>query len=461
MSISNNVLDTVRKTIDKHDMLNYGDTVVVGCSGGADSICLLHILNSMRDEYNLNIIAAHVNHKIRPGDAENDADFVKNFASSIGVEYRLLEVNIPEIAEKNGQGEEEAGRYARYDFFKSLAGTHGKIATAHNANDNVETVLMRLMRGTGLHGLSGIPYVRDGQIIRPILDIPRSDIEKYIEENGLTHITDKTNFEDIYTRNKIRLNLIPMITENFNPNFIATANANIASYKEDADFINSEAEKEFKASVSQEDGVYKVDIKMLSEMAPAISKRVIIKTIKALMGRQQIDVQPAKIAEIIDLIPCEPGSSIQLNRGYRARLSYGCIIFEEEAPKITEIHPAYIKLDDGNVRYIPELKQEIHINFVNSENIVNTPRTFYLPADAYNGKMMVVRNKEANDIYRVSDNIHKKLNRVFCDKKIDPTARANAIVFTVDDEVVCAMSMFATRFDKRSGRFIKIEICDV
>ena len=115
----------------------------------------------------------------------------------------MKEIDIPTFAEENGMSEEEAGRLARYSFFNELAGKNGKIATAHNANDNVETVLMRFMRGTGVKGLAGIPFVR-GNIVRPILNVSRADIEGYIEENGLEHITDETNFENVYTRNKIR-----------------------------------------------------------------------------------------------------------------------------------------------------------------------------------------------------------------------------------------------------------------
>jgi tRNA(Ile)-lysidine synthase len=232
MRIENNLVRKMINTIEQHNMIQANDRVIVGVSGGADSVALLRALRAVQSNYNLTLIVCHVNHKIRPGAAERDQKFVEELCRELGVECHVKEAHVETLAKEWNMSDEEAGRKVRYDFFNETAGVYGKIATAHNKNDNAETVMMRFMRGTGLHGLTGIPYQRDN-IIRPILDISRDEIEEYLEEIGQTHITDETNLQPIYTRNKIRLNLIPEIQREFNPNFVETLTNNISTYRDE------------------------------------------------------------------------------------------------------------------------------------------------------------------------------------------------------------------------------------
>ncbi|MCR4924709.1 MAG: tRNA lysidine(34) synthetase TilS, partial [Clostridiales bacterium] len=164
-------------TIKKYDLLEYGDTVILGVSGGADSMALAYFMNSLKEEYGLKLIIAHINHCIRGAEADSDEEFVKNQAEKLGIEFRSLRADVPSIAKLNSEGTEECGRRIRYEFFNSISG-NAKIATAHNLNDKMETFFLNLARGTSLKGLCSIPVKRDN-IIRPLIDCSRREIEEY------------------------------------------------------------------------------------------------------------------------------------------------------------------------------------------------------------------------------------------------------------------------------------------
>ena len=454
------ILRKVEKTIQDYDMLRYGDTVVVGVSGGADSTMLLDCLIQLKDKYNLYIKVAHINHLIRVGAAEVDADFVKGLCVKYGVEFHLKEANIPKLAKEWGVGEEEAGRKVRYDFFKKLAGEKGKIVTAHNANDNVETVLMRFMRGTGVTGLGGIPY-KNNQIIRPILDITRYEIEEYLRERGLMHITDSTNFEPIYTRNKIRLNLIPKIQEEFNPNFLATVSSNIQSYREDADYFAREVDRVYKElNLSEDDGSYSCYFKDIKSLHPSMGKRVIYKIITNLMGEKQINISARKIDDIYRN-ERKTGDSISLSDDYRVRWAYDMVYFEK-VPKSEKDNEVYeidiLSLLKSRTHFMFVLDKQIAIQAVETEmdEIDNQPNCFYIPYEEYANKVLTLRTCRENDKFRVEDGVHKKLNRFFCDKKVDSEVREDIMLICDEDEVLCALGVCATRFKKRKGKFVRI-----
>ena len=222
------IKEKVEKTILKYDLIENGDKIMLGVSGGPDSMCMLNILKDLQNtnlkKLNYEIIVAHVNHMIRE-EAIEDEKYVEDYCKKNNIEFYSKSIDIPKIVNTKKIGEEEAGRIARYEFFDELLEKTkaNKIAIAHNKNDRVETVLMNELRGSGLSGLKGIEP-RRGKYIRPLIEIEREEIEKYCEENKLEPRIDKTNFENIHTRNKLRNCLIPYIKKEFNPNIIETIN---------------------------------------------------------------------------------------------------------------------------------------------------------------------------------------------------------------------------------------------
>ena len=237
----------VLQTIFKHNMLNRGDKVLAAVSGGADSVCMLHILNSLKNDLDIELYCAHINHGLRGDAADSDELFVKSLCRSLDIPFFSKTIDVAKMAEENKLTVEEAGRIARYSFFDELKMQYGlsKIATAHNKNDNAETVLMRIIRGTGVDGLCGIAYVRGDGVIRPILDVSRKEIEEYCTDNSLDFCTDATNADNDYTRNKIRNQLIPYLEREFNSNIIDAMTRLAENACEDSLFINGYAKRLF------------------------------------------------------------------------------------------------------------------------------------------------------------------------------------------------------------------------
>lgn len=210
-------LSVVRKTIKRFSMLSPGETVVVGVSGGADSVGLLYILTEL-EEYNLKLIVSHLNHGIRAEEGKRDAEFVEGIAKSLNLPCEIGNVDTPDFKEKSNLSLEEAARILRYGFFKQVMEKYGaqKIATGHTLDDQAETVLMRIIRGSGALGLSGIPPVSEGYIIRPLVKTPKSEIEEYLKSKGIGWIEDSTNRATVFLRNRIRHELFPELKK-YNP----------------------------------------------------------------------------------------------------------------------------------------------------------------------------------------------------------------------------------------------------
>ena len=217
--------DVVLQTILKYDMLQEHDKVVVAVSGGPDSMALINTLINLREKFKIQLFVAHVNHMIRPS-ADLETEFVMQFCKNKNVECFVKKVDVIKKAKLEKISTEEAGRNARYTFFDEVYNKTkaNKIAIAHNANDNAETVIMNIIRGSGISGLKGIEPVRENKFIRPLIEVERANIEEYCAENNLDPKYDESNNENIYTRNKVRNMLIPYIKKEFNPSIVEAVN---------------------------------------------------------------------------------------------------------------------------------------------------------------------------------------------------------------------------------------------
>lgn len=264
------VSEKIEAFIEKHNMLSPYDTLILAVSGGADSMCMLHFFKEYSIKKNINIICAHVNHGIRGAEADSDEAFVAEFCKENNIPFRAAHYNVPEIAKQKGQSFEECGRRLRYEFFASI-NRNAKIATAHNLNDSMETVIFNLARGTSLKGLTGIPAVR-GNIIRPVLCLTRNEIEQYNEFYGINYVTDSTNLSDDYARNKIRHNVIPVLTE-INEGFANVFNGCTQSLEDIEDYLESSSEEAY-IRICNNGRFSVVELMMLHK---AVRDRVIIK----------------------------------------------------------------------------------------------------------------------------------------------------------------------------------------
>lgn len=255
--------------VKKYNMLSYGDFVVVGVSGGADSMVLLNYLIAKRNELNLRLLVANVEHGIRGQESIDDSAFVEEYCKSNDVEFKCLRINAVEEAKNNAMGVEEYSRERRYAFFHSF--NPDKIATAHNLSDNVETVLFRISRGTSIKGLCGIPAVR-GNIIRPLLTCTGEEIREACKKDNIPYRVDSTNSDNAYSRNHIRNSIIPAFKE-LNPSFEAVVYRMIESVNEDEAFIEKASNKCFDECYSRD----ALNLSRLKKYDASIIKRAIIK----------------------------------------------------------------------------------------------------------------------------------------------------------------------------------------
>ncbi len=215
--MNDRVSDMIRQTVIENEMFACGERIVVGVSGGADSMCLLHFLVSVKEEFHLEIIVAHINHNLRGEEAYRDQKVVEQFCQERNIRCEVLSADVHRLAQESGESCETCGRRIRYHFFEQLCGDSGKIATAHTLSDSVETVLFHMARGAGLQGLLGIPKIRNN-IIRPLINITRVEVEQYCHNHAVAYVTDSTNLENDYNRNKIR-NLVTPVMKEINPSF--------------------------------------------------------------------------------------------------------------------------------------------------------------------------------------------------------------------------------------------------
>lgn len=293
--------DKVIETIKKYELIQAKDKIVLGVSGGPDSISMLDILRQIREEFDFEIVVAHINHMIRK-EAIQDEEYVKKYCEKNNIKCFAKRIDVIDIANNKKIGTEEAGRLVRYEFFDEVLKQTGsnKIAIAHNKNDKVETIIMHVLRGSGLSGLKGIEPIR-GNIIRPLIECEREEIEKYCDENRLEPRIDKTNFENDYTRNKIRNIVIPYIEKELNPNIIETIDRLSEVIKKEDRYLEKVALDVYdKILIKQEPGQIMLELKGFNEQDEVIKSRIILYTVKKLFGSSQ-GIEKIHINDIIKL----------------------------------------------------------------------------------------------------------------------------------------------------------------
>ena len=296
--------DNVYNCIKKYNMINSGDMIVVAVSGGPDSMSLLHVLLKLREKINFDIVVAHVNHMIRAV-ADSETKYVEDFCTTNNVKCFVKKIDVIKKAELEKISTEEAGRNARYDFFDEVfyKVNANKIAIAHNKNDNVETVLMNVIRGAGVSGLKGIEPVRDNKFIRPLIEIDRLDIEKYCEDNSLNPKFDESNKENIYTRNKIRNLLIPYLEKEFNPNIIDSVSRLSDLATQENCYIEKVLNETFSVLLREEqNSCIVLDLKLFNAQDLFIRSRILLLSIQKIFGTTK-GIEKIHIDDVIKL--CE------------------------------------------------------------------------------------------------------------------------------------------------------------
>lgn len=316
------MLQTVANTIAAHDMLKDCRNLIVGISGGADSVCLLSVLFAYIQEKHLSILltAAHVNHGLRGDAADRDEAQVKALCNTLGIPLKVRHCPVAQLAKAQGISVEMAGRNARYAFFQELADAlpESKIAVAHNREDRAETVLWNIIRGTGLDGLKGIPYVRD-LVIRPLLDVSKTEIRNYCKANGLPVCEDATNQETDYTRNKIRLELLPYMEEKFQTDMTEKILRLSNNILPDEDYLQEQAKEAYAACIRQES---RLERKAFLQLHPAMQVRVLKQFCPQLP--EQVHLQ--KLLQFMQ--EATTGKQLSLPGGWKAVMQYDMLLLQ-------------------------------------------------------------------------------------------------------------------------------------
>ena len=315
------MLETVKALTTEYDMLPRGGKVLCAVSGGADSICLLHLLHSLSAEGGFQVAAAHYHHGMRGEAADADAAFVEHFCKERNIPCVVERGDVYGEAARRGLGVEETGRELRYEFLRRTAEQLGcdRIATAHNADDNLETLLLHLTRGAGLHGLAGIPP-RRGDLVRPLLTTPRADIEAYLEEHHLAHVEDCTNTDERYARNKLRRQVIPVLRE-LNPRLTERSVETMGYLRADNDYLNAQAAMACSHARWAEDDLV-IEAHYIAER-PAASAPRAARRLLEMTGDGNTDCSAAHLKAVVDLaVGDDPSAVAFLPNGRLAQRVY-------------------------------------------------------------------------------------------------------------------------------------------
>ena len=302
--INNIILERILKFINEYQLIKSGEKVVLGVSGGPDSIFMLDTLRKLKENKKLDceLVVAHVNHMIRE-EAIDDEQYVLDYCKKNNIDCYAKRIDVQKYANNNKVGTEEAGRILRYEFFDEiLEHTNSqKIAIAHNKNDKAETIIMNLLRGAGLTGLKGIEPIRNNKYIRPILEMERNEIEEYCEYNSLNPRIDKTNFENTYTRNKIRNIIIPYIKDEFNPNIIDAIDRLSQVVTEDEAFLDEITREELnKIIINKNSNEIVLDLKEFNTLNRVIQKRIVFFAMSQILGNST-GIEKIHVDDIIKL----------------------------------------------------------------------------------------------------------------------------------------------------------------
>ena len=420
------MIKKVRDFIRKNKLVKKGDSVVLGVSGGADSICMLNVLEELREKLGISLYVLHINHMIRGEEADADAEFVNRACTKVKCPHRVISVDVPAIAKEQGMSVEEAGRMVRYDEFCKYAYEVGatKIAVAHNSNDNAETVLMNLARGTGIKGLGGISPKRPMneadennkiEVIRPILCLSRKEIEEYLNEKGIDYREDSTNDSTDYTRNKIRLEIMPLL-ENINDNAMQNITNASKELADTSDYIEKDVDEAYEEFVAEQDGRLFLSDESFA-IDPIVLTGVIRKMIENTAGKLK-DITRIHVGDVVSLSEKQVGKKIDLPYSIVAEREYeGISMFcEEDSEKISEKDKEVVvsfEPDDFDRTNIEELRYTKWLDYDKIDEVV-------------------VRTRKKGDFIVIDeDGSKKKLKKYFIDEKI-PRRERDEVLLVAD-----------------------------
>jgi len=425
MNIIRDIIKKVDNTISKYRMIGRGDRVIVAVSGGVDSVCLLDVLHSLKEVLGIELVVAHFDHGLRPGEDASETEFVKSFAAAFACDFITKRAD-PDLQPETASLEERS-REVRYRFLKEVKEQFSaqKIALGHNLNDQAETVLMRLLRGSGPSGLSGIPPVRDNHIIRPLIDVARSEIEYYLSNRGLSHITDSSNSETKYLRNEIRLNLLPQL-EKCQPKIVEILSRTAGIMREESTWLEGKAARWLKKWAAKGANDEIVLPLLRFKGLPEPLKNHVIRLALKRKGGSLRRISLPNIDAIKQIVTgSKPQTEVTLPNMLAVKRMYDRLIFLKSKPE-TPKRFCYI-IDKPGAFDLETLGCTIQLEEVERKTLpelTTSTWTACLDADLVTYPLMLRNFRPGDRFVPLGMTGHKKLKSFFIDMKIPSHVRA-------------------------------------
>ena len=450
-----NIEEKAEALIRKYNMIEENDVVIAGVSGGADSVCLLFVLCALKEKYDFSIRVCHVNHGLRGADADADEQFVKELCRKLNVPCRVFHRDVELIARKRKQSPEEAGRMVRREAFEIMCREEGgtRIAAAHHCDDNAETILLNLARGTGIRGLCGIRPVY-GKWIRPLLGVSRGEIESALSEEGISWRRDMSNEDDIYTRNRIRHHILPSLQTQVNPETVRHLNELSRQAQEVWEYLEQGVkrawercvEPEYEAGSDQESETLRIKEPPFRKEASAVQKQLLRECIARVRGMEK-DIEAVHVMSLLALFDKQTGRSVDLPGGVKAERTYeGVILRKSPGRRDSEDGTNDLKQGveiriPGETR-LPGGKGKILCRFIEGPNLLEARQ---IPQKSYTKWLdydiikygLSARTRRSGDYFTVDgEGKRQKLKSYFINEKIPREERKNMLLIADGEHIV-------------------------
>jgi tRNA(Ile)-lysidine synthase len=418
------LFNQVKRAIDRYHLLEKGDRLIVGVSAGVDSMVLLHLLNAYREAFDLFLIVAHANHGLRPVESEKEAELVQKEAARFGIPFEYGQFNVKEFQKTGGLSPQDAARRIRFHFFYDLLQKHHaqKIALGHHADDQVETVLLRLIRGSGLQGLKGMLPLREGKVIRPLLEVWREKIQSFAIEKKIPFLSDSSNLKNDYLRNRIRLTLIPLMEREYQPNLkeILLRTSNIL--REENDYLEKEAEAAYQKVLQRERDTLSFKFSEYQSLHQAIQWRVL----KKILGRVYdwgMAVEEGEWSDVHKihrkLDQSSPSFLLELPHGAWVEKRYDVVLLGKG--KVKPSLPFEIELISPGCTFIEEIGKEVVIEEADRDKFKDykgPPNTALMDYESLQFPLKIRNFRPGDRFYPLGVKGTQKLKNFFIDHKV-------------------------------------------
>jgi tRNA(Ile)-lysidine synthase len=461
------LLEQVKRTIDRYHLLNKGDRLIVGVSAGVDSMVLLRLLTSLRQEFDLSLIVAHVNHGLRPKESEGEAELVQKESERLGLTFEYGLFDVKAFKKAGGLSLQDAARRIRFHFFNLLLQRHGanKIALGHNADDQVETLFLRLMRGSGLGGLKGILPIREGKVIRPLLEVWRREIESFAQEMKIPYLLDSSNLKEDYLRNRLRLTLIPFIEREYQPNLKKIVLKTSAILREENDYLERAAEEAYQNIIQEGRDILSFKLPDYQSLHPAIQRRILRKMCGKIYGsRMNLEsTEGIKIDRLYKkLFSVHPSFLLELPQGGSLEKRYDLVTMKKE--RVKPVLPFEVELLSPGRTYIEEIGQDVVIEEISRkdriENSYGLSNRAFL--DCQNLRFPLrIRNFRLGDRFQpLGVKGTQKLKEFFIDHKI-PNFERQRVPLLISGEMIAWVVGYRiderVKVSEKTQRVLKVE----